>query len=107
MGVGRLAKKGINPAAAVPMRGEGNVSVETETAPTLPHRSFVGRWCGDGQVRGPARRKHNGRLRRLPHYGRLKAANKRDLRTLDWYFDTKGGWEAFVKRFIKYYYENR
>lgn len=77
--------------------------METQTSSPFPHQSFVGRWAGDGA----SRRKHNGRLRRLPHRGRLKAKNKRDMRALDWYSNSRGGWEAFVKRFIKYYYENR
>lgn len=73
--------------------------MEAETPPPFPHRSFVGRWCGDGA----SRRKHNGRLRRLPHRGRLKAKNRRDLEALEWYFNTDGGLEAFVNKAITEY----
>lgn len=64
----------------------------------LPHPNFVGRWSGEGQTR----RKHNGRLRRLPNRGMLKAKNLRDMRAMDWYFSTQDGFESLVTKFIKY-----
>lgn len=47
---------------------------------SVPHHKFVGRWCGEGK----SRRKHNGRLRRLPHMGQLRVKQRRDMDRMDW-----------------------
>lgn len=99
LGVGRLAKEDTDTRKAVQVRTKGSVSVEAETSPPLPHQSFVGRWAGEGA----SRRKHNGRLRRLPHRGRLTAKNRRDLEALEWYFSTDGGLRVFVSKVIDLY----
>ena len=67
----------------------------------IPHKNFVGRMEGRGTVKGPARRKHNGRLRRLPHRGILKSKDTRAMRRMDWYFGTNDGWEVFVRKTIR------
>jgi len=65
---------------------------------SIPHRKFVGRWCGDHA----SRRLHNGRLSKYPNRAARKQRNRHEMDRFDWLSEMSKeavGWMA--RRFFK------
>lgn len=72
---------------------------------TIPHHKFTRRMAGavafhGSKRRDRSRRKHNGRLRPLPHMGRQRRHERHDMDYMDWLFGTKDGFGVLASRLI-------